>query len=497
MDRAKIIKNIIIGFGGQFLLTILGIIIPRIIISSYGSDINGLLNTISQIFKYLALLEAGIGAAAKNQLYRPLVENNKEKVSYIASVASRYFRRITIYYAIAVICLALLGPIFIKSELDYWLIFWVIIFEGIGGVISFYFIQTLTSILRADGKSYVPNGLAFINRLLSYAIKIILALKGISIIILQFSYFIVGVGNVLFYKSYFKKHYKWIDFKLASKDSKLQDRNAYVLTEIAGAIFSSTDMIVLSTFLSTKMSSVYAIYNLVFNGLNIMLNSIYASIVYILGQTFHKDKDQYIILHDSFTSIFMGGMTIMLSTAYLVVLPFIHLYTSGITDIEYIYPKLPLLFSLVQLISWSRYVTGNLSCVAGYAKITSYISLVEAVLNILFSIIFVQKLGIIGVLYATVIALPVKVIFLTILSELKILKRNGRKYMLILGVNYTFFIIIIFISRFIHLPINNYSSFMYYTVIIFIVCIIAGTILNFLVNPEFIKVFYMLKKHNK
>ena len=91
-------------------------------------------------------------------------------------------------------------------------------------------------------------------------------------------------------------------------------------------------------------------------------------------------------------------------------IPFVKLYTVGITDVNYIYTQLPLLFSLIQILSWSRYVSGNLTGIAGYAKQTSYISLLEAILNLTLSILFVYKYGIVGVLFATLISLPLKVI---------------------------------------------------------------------------------------
>lgn len=55
-------------------------------------------------------------------------------------------------------------------------------------------------------------------------------------------------------------------------------------------------------------------------------------------------------------------------TSYLIIIPFIRLYTHGVNDVNYIIPILPALFCSVQLISWSRYIAGNLTGLAGYAK---------------------------------------------------------------------------------------------------------------------------------
>ena len=491
MNKSRFVKNTLFGFGGQALLLILGIVVPRIMITSYGSDVNGLLTTISQIFTYMALLEAGIGQAARNALMEPLSKKDKKGISYIASVADRYYKRFTIYYGICVLVVACICPSVLKTEVDKLTIVAVFLLEGASGVLSFYKIQTITSVLSADGRSYVNNGINVINKTVSYAVKIIMASLGLNIILLEAVYFLITVAKVIFYQKYFTNHYSWIELNSASKDAKLQDRNAYVITEIAWTIFSATDMIVLSIFVDTKMSSVYGVYNLVFSSISLLLNAVYSSVSYTLGQTFHKDRKLYISLHDGFTSVFFGGMTCLMCTAYIMILPFIRLYTRGVSDVNYIYTSLPLLFSLVQIISWSRYVTGNLSGIAGYAKSTSYISLIEALINIVLSIILVQKFGIVGVLFATVIALPIKVVFLTWLSEHKILHRNPIKYLSILSINYFLFVVAIFASKYISINVDGYTNFFIWSCIVFLCsALICGT-LNIAVNPE---VVHLLKK---
>lgn len=484
----KLIKNIIFGFGGQLVVLALGIIMPRIMLMSYGSDANGLISTITQIFVYMALLEAGIGQAARNALYKPISEKNCKDISYVVSVAQRYFRKITFYYGVGVIILAIITPFVLKSDMNKLTISLIVLLQGMSGVISFYFIQTQTIVLGADGRGYVNNGINAINQVVSYGVRIFLAWLGVSIVILQLVYFIIVVAKVFVYKIYFRKQYSWIDYKKAPKEAVLADRNSYIISEVAWTLFSSTDMIVLSTFISTQVSSVYAIYNLVFSNLNVLLNTIYNSVNYILGQTFYKDREQYIKLHDTFTTIFMGSMTILMSVSYIMVIYFVKLYTKGINDVEYIYNSLPIMFCLVQLISWSRFITGNLTAIAGFAKNTSRISLIEACINIILSVVLVNKFGIVGVLLATVVALPLKVIYCTYLADKIILKRSFKKTISILGVNYIMFFITVIVNNYIELPIHNYLDFFKYGVIITFIISVIGVIINVLVNPECIKI---------
>lgn len=487
MKKSIYAKNLSSGLFSQAIIILLKVIIPRITIISYGSDLNGLISTIGQIMAYLALLEAGIGQAARNALMKPISQNDEKGISYVASVADRYYKRFAAYYGIGVVLLALICPYIIRTEVDKLTVTAIFAFEGLSGVLSFAKIQTISCVISASGRNYAINRINASSKIAGYIAKICMAYFGVNILILEAVYFVLTIAKVFLFQRYFKKHYSWVKIEDVPKTEKLKDRNSYVLTEIAWTMFSATDAIVLSVFVSTKMASVYGIYNMVFGNINVLLGAVYASFSFTLGHTYHRDIKKYMILHDVFTSAFFGGMTCLMCATYILILPFIQLYTAGISDVAYTYSSLPVLFALVQMISWSRYITGNLSGIAGYAKITGRISLIEAVTNIALSVILVRKYGIVGVLVATVLALPVKAIFLTWLAEKKILKRNPIKYIVILLSNYALFGVTVAISTRIHLGITDYKGFFFCGVIVFFCCMTASVLLNCAANPEIIR----------
>lgn len=480
----KLKRNVITGFGGQFIAIVLGLIIPRIFISNYGSDINGLISTISQIFAYMALLEAGIGAATQNALYKPFQENDKEEVSSIASVARSYFRKVTIIYGIGVVVLSLVLPLFLKTDVDALTIFYIVIFEGMSGVVSFYYIQTPTIILNVDGKSYINNGITLANKIIGYVVKIIMVLLGMNIVLVYLAFFMITVGKVFVYSLYFKKKYDWLRFDKSGNNVKLKDRNSYIIIEICWTIFSSTDMIVLSILVSTQMSSVYGVYNMIFSNISVLLNAVYTSTVYLLGQSFHENRDKYILIHDAFNSIYIGLMTSLMIVCYYLTIPFVSLYTKGISDVSYIFDNLPLMFCLVQLLSWSRYVSGNLIGLAGRVKKAVWVNVVEACINILLSILFVQSFGIVGVLLATVVALPIKLIYCNYIGDEVILNRSCWRSISIIGTNFILFFIAVLLKNYCLVTIENFSDFIIWGIIIFFISIISSLLLNIAVNPQ-------------
>ncbi len=483
--RAK--KNAITGLMTQLIIIALGLTVPRIMITNYGSDTNGLTNTLTQIFSYVALLEAGIGQSTKNALYKPITEKDKDGICRVLSVSRKYYWKITKYYASVVILMAVLLPFVLKTELSAKTVFAVVFFEGMSGVIRFMFTENWMQLLMAEGKGYVQANITLITRLLTYGVKIVLACMKVNIVAIQFGFFCVSLIQLAIYKWYIEKNYCWIKYDLKSCENiELPDKNAYVLTEIAWTVFSSTDMILLSILFSTALSSVYSVYNLVYSNISGLMNSVYTSLIYLLGQAYSESLRKYEQVHDEFELMFMTGAAILMSCCSVLEIAFVRLYTKGVTDTNYIYVYLPILFGLIQILSWDRYVSGNLSGIAGYAKIVSKISVVEAVSNIVLSVILAPKMGLYGITLATVISLVFKLIYLTYLGNVVILKRSIRKSCskIIAYLALYFSISFAFVIK--PLAIESFVQFILYGVITFLFVSLAyGVVAYFLDRQTF------------
>lgn len=204
----------ITGLISQVVILLLGILIPRLLIVSYGSEVNRLLSSIKQIFVYVALLEAGIGTAALQALYEPIAKDDKEKASQIMVATDRYFRRTGFFYGIAVILLAVFYPVVIKVEIEYWMVAIIILLQGSAGVIKYFFQGKLTILLRVDGRSYVTTNITTLVNVLTNLTQIILISLGFDIIVVQLAYFIINLAQMLYLTWYVRKHYEWLDWQI-------------------------------------------------------------------------------------------------------------------------------------------------------------------------------------------------------------------------------------------------------------------------------------------
>ena len=96
MRSKKAIKNIISSLLTQVATLICGFITPILIIEKYGSNVNGLMTSITQFLSYISLLDLGFGPVLKSVLYSPLAKKNKNeyKINALAAGAIRIYNEI-------------------------------------------------------------------------------------------------------------------------------------------------------------------------------------------------------------------------------------------------------------------------------------------------------------------------------------------------------------------------------------------------------------------
>lgn len=97
MKLKKGIYNLLCGVGTQIIILAMGIIVPRLILLGYGSEVNGLLNTVTQIYGYVALLEAGVGITTIQALYKPIAVKDTQAISELYVAAEKYYHRISFF----------------------------------------------------------------------------------------------------------------------------------------------------------------------------------------------------------------------------------------------------------------------------------------------------------------------------------------------------------------------------------------------------------------
>ena len=441
--KKKVVKNIIYSFVAQIVTILLGILLPRLFITTYGSEINGFINSINQVFIYLSLLEAGIGLSTTQALYCPIAEGNQEKINVILSTTNKYYFKTGIYYFILLFVFAITYPLLVKANISYGLMFSVILLSGLNNVINFLFQGKYKLLLQAEGKGYIISNCATCVSIATNIVKIILINLNFNILAVTLGAFVINIAYSLYVCYYIKYNYKWLDINRKPDYSYISQKNSVLVHQISGIIFQNTDILILTIFCDLKVVSVYSMYRLLISMISTALSNITSSVLFILGQVYSRDINRYKFLIDIYDTYYTSIAFALYAIVYIMITPFLSIYTQGINDISYIDKYLPLLFIIAELLSVMRNAMLNTISVAGHFKKTLPQTIIESIINLIVSIIGVMLFGIYGVLMGTIVALIYRTNDIILYANKQILNRSSYKSYIIYITNIVLFWIII------------------------------------------------------
>jgi len=397
--------NAFFGLLGQLITIALGIVIPRLVVVSFGSEVNGLLNSITQIFICFTLFEAGIGVASLQALYVPVAEDDKGRINSIIKATHDFYFKMGIVYSAAVTILSIAYPIIVDVNLPFWEVVVIIFLGGISNAFNFLYQGKYKILLQAEGYSYVTTNITTIINVLINGIKVLLLLKGFGVIAVQVSFFLINVLQMIIYHIYIKRHYDWVDLEVKPDTGAISKKNAALVHQISSLVFNNTDVLLLTFIVrDLKIVSIYTMYNLVISMVNVLLQQVSTSCDFRLGQMFNTDKDQYLVLHHIFEILYLILVFTAMTLVYIFILPFMHLYTAGVDDINYIDRLYPIAFVMVPLLTYGRTAASSAINYAGHFEQTKWRAVAEALINVVVSIFAVWKFGIFGALMGTIVA---------------------------------------------------------------------------------------------
>ncbi|EGC75208.1 hypothetical protein HMPREF0490_01098 [Lachnospiraceae bacterium 6_1_37FAA] len=456
----KSLYNLIFGVGNQLVVLCVGLIVPKFFIMSYGSEINGLQSSIAYIYTYIALLEAGIGTATLQALFGTLGRENKEETNAILSATNIQYKKIAMMYAVCMLIFAFVYPNTITTSINKVTISLMVLLSGVSSLLSFLFCGKFVVLLQADGRSYIVSFIGLVNYLLMNTIKIVFIIKGYSIISIYIGAALVSFAVVIFYYFYRRKYYNWVSYQEKPKMEAIAQSKNVLVHQIANIVCNSTDVLVL-TYVARdlKLVSIYNLYIMVFDAVKSIIANIFSSVQFIMGQTYNKDIELYRKYHQIYEVCDFAVSFSLYSTAYVLVLPFMKIYTKGIQDINYIDPYLPLLFVTVKLLTSAREPAALVINYAGHFKKTQNRAVIETIINVIVSIVGVYFCGIYGVLIGTIVALLYRTIDMYLYSSRRFLKRSPWQSIKQWGVYLLGFLIVAHIFSIIKIEPRGYIEF--------------------------------------
>ena len=383
-----------------------GIIVPRIMLVYYGSEINGLVSSIVQFISYFNIVEAGLGGAVIFSLYKPLAEKNTIVVSNIVTAAKKLYYKTGILFSALVLALAFIYPMLVNvADMGYMHIAFLVAVLGASGVMDFFVMAKYTTLFTADQRLYVISLANCFQVVLTTLLVFVLAREHADIVLLRLAVVLIIFVKAGIIRWYAYRHYKKINYSSPEPDyTALGKRWDVLYLQLLNAVQTATPVVLLTLLAGDlKLVSVYVVYNMVIAGVNgilgIFMNGLQSGFGEIIAKGEIKTLQK---AYSEFEFMYYNLIGIAFTVTFLTIQPFIKLYTAGISDTDYNLPVVAALFVINALLYNIKTPQGMITLAAGLYREQRVQITVQGAILLALGIILTKEYGIMGVLFAVI-----------------------------------------------------------------------------------------------
>ena len=404
-----------------------GLVLPKMILSNFGSAYNAITQSISQFISYISLMKAGIGGATGAMLYKPVAEGNTQEISEILASMEKFMRKISLIFVLFVLGLAIIYPTFIVKEFDWWWTASLTVIISLSTFAQYYFGFTYQTLISVDQKDYLINILDIFTTILNTIVAVILIKNNCSIHVVKLGSSLVNVITPVFLYVYCHKKYHLV--KVKNVTDKIPQKWDAAAHEVASFVNNNTDIVILTLFGNLLEVSVYTVYHYVIANLKKIVTRFTVGFSAAFGDMYAKNEID--LMHENlgiFELIIYSFTSILYSVTLSMMIPFVMIYTKGVTDVNYNRPLFSFLLILGGVFNCFRVPYRAITIVAGHYKQTRNGALMEAAINIIVSIIGVIQFGLIGVALGTLCAMVFRTLQYVVYLSKNIMYRDVKYF---------------------------------------------------------------------
>lgn len=419
----------------QLVNGICGLILPRFILQNFGSEVNGLVASVTQLLSYAVLLEGGIGGVMKAALYKPLANEDNAGISSIFYQISQTFRKISAIFICCALVLSIGMKFVVNTQYDWFFVFTMVLVLSAHTFFSYYVSLPCRLLMTADQKLYILHCTQMITTILNLLLCLLVMHLGGGIHLVKLTTVVVFLLNPLVQRLYVKRHYKLSHDVTTQSERPIQKRDG-VIHHLAYFIHRNTDVVILSVFGSLQIVSVYTVYNTVIYVLEQLLASISSGISGLVGRLIARKEveelNRTVDRYEAYNNVLATGVA---TVCVILILNFVSIYTGGVTDVQYQQPLFAVLMIAGSYAYSIRHPFGCVVSAAGHYKETKAGAIGEVAINLILSLALVKPLGLVGVALGTLAAMSFRTLYTVWYLSKHILHRPVWKFLLKLVCN--------------------------------------------------------------
>lgn len=494
------IFTMIVSILNSFIAVIFSLVYNNYVIMIYGSSVNGLVSTLTQFVSFFSIIEGGFTTAAVVAIYRPIVKNDYSKLNDILYTVKRAYIKMGIIITISVLMCGLFYIRLLDSPLSLSQTYLLLIISVLTTALSLCFCAKYSVLLQGDNKEYVQVILSLVCRTITWILSMIMILRNSNILVVYSVNIINVIFNILLMKKYEHRNYKQVSYRGDYHKEYIKGTSDVLFQKIANTVFSSTDLVLISVFINLSYASVYNLYYQIYRAILTLLTAVAQAPFNSFGHIFNSDngKERISELFQIYQHIMLLISTIVLSVACTVIIPFVRLYTERITDFEYVYPLLALMFFAQVFVQIINRPYGIILNVTGNFRMQNVQCAISVIVNIVVSMAFINVWGIYSIILGSFLATLV-ILFMNVQQAYKyVLKLSAIKPVMNIIINFLVAIGIILLSLKADIRCRNYLELTFLTILCTLIVILILLLANLLIDYKktigaivFIKTFFV------
>lgn len=400
--------NIAAGVGGYALSVILSLINRMVFTRCLPAAYLGVSGLFSNILSMLSLAELGVSGAIVYALYKPLAENDEEKIASLVQVFGTAYRTIALVMGAAGICVLPFLTMLVgqqpQIEESLHLIYLIFLFDAAGS----YFFTYRSTLLVAAQKNYLVTGVTYLMQCILAVIQAVFLFTTrnyLGYLVIQVS---CNMATYIWISRIAVRQYPYITrrdtrpLEPGEKKKIFRDMRDLMAYKISGVLVNSTDSIIITYFGGLVTTGLASNYTLLTNTLASLLNQVFNGLNSSVGNlnAVESDEKKFSMLRVTnllnFWVFAWGTVGILFVSSDLVHLLFGDGYVLD--------------FSIPAVLALNFYTVGMQNAIwifkhtMGLFRYGRFTQMITALLNLVFSIALGQVWGLFGILFATFIA---------------------------------------------------------------------------------------------
>ena len=483
MKRAGI--NSMSTVANQLIVTIIGIIVPWVMISNYGSTAYGATTSIAQLLGYIAFFEGGIGRVARGALYKPLAGGNEKEISRVYYAIKRFFTVLGFaFIGYALVLAFCYYEITDVSEYTREYIFALVIAIAIGKFSEYMGGITNITLLNADQRQYVINAVVIFTSIVNVALIVLLANSGVDILWVKLVSSLVFIIKPIVFTFYVRRHYR---LERTKERAILNNKITGMAQHFAYVVQNSADVLILTVFSNLTYVAVYSVYNLIATSLRNITTSFTGGMEAVFGNMIANDEqDALVQAYRRYKYILTVFTVTLFGTASATILPFVAIYTWKATDADYLQPVFAIILLLSYSINCLILPCFNLPIAANKLKKSQCGAYIEAGVNLFVSCVLVFWNPLIGVAIGTLVSSIFKSIYYIVFSGKNILKTGVLRMLIEFISTVSILTVISIVGMYLidNLLIDSYIQWIVCCLCTIVIIGIVGLSLGFVLYPD-------------